>query len=141
MTHSDIDLYLKKVKRCYRGSIRNKRSFLDELTDALEQYAKENPDSTMDDLIREFGSPNDVKESFLDAYSDTIHKRNYILMIALLAVVLCLCIPLCRTLYQRIKFRNGYFTSTLRVWDTEEVPESELFYEDPSDPEPIEIIR
>lgn len=60
-----IDIYIGKVKKeIYKLSPAD--DFLNELKSNLIEYSEDNPNCTMDDLIEQFGMPEDIAKEFLD---------------------------------------------------------------------------
>ncbi len=92
-----IDIYIDKVKKeLYKLAPAD--AFLKELEDNLIDYSRDNPDCSMDDLIEQFGRPEELAKEFLENtvdYSPKIIARKNkkkkviisLLCIALVAVV------------------------------------------------------
>ncbi len=92
-----IDIYIDKVKKeLYKLAPAD--AFLKELEDNLIDYSRDNPNCSMDDLIEQFGRPEELAKEFLENtvdYSPKIIARKNkkkkviiaLLCIALVAVV------------------------------------------------------
>lgn len=89
-----IDIYMNKVKKeIYELSPAD--DFLNELKSNLIEYSEDNPNCTMDDLIEQFGTPEDIAKEFLDntlAYTPQIiakkRKRKKIIIVLLCVTLL-----------------------------------------------------
>lgn len=96
-----IDIYINEVKKeIYKLSPAD--DFLNELKNNLIEYSEDNPNCTMNDLIEQFGAPEDIAKEFLDntpAYTPKIiakkRKRKKIIIVLLcttllIAVIYCI---------------------------------------------------
>lgn len=122
-----IDIYMNKVKKeIYKLSPAD--DFLNELKNNLIEYSENNPNCTIDDLIEQFGAPEDIAKEFLDntlAYTPKIiakkRKRKKIIIVSLcimLVIAAIYCIKLSMqtqsmatdviTIYEESAPRNDY---------------------------------
>lgn len=74
-----IDIYMNEVKReLYKLAPAD--DFLNELKNNLLDFSEDNPNCSMDDLIEQFGKPEDLARDFLDNAFDcspkSIAKKN-----------------------------------------------------------------
>lgn len=102
-TKSIIEEYLNEVKEnIYR--LEKTDRFIDEIRSSLTDYVENNPDCDFEDLVNQFGSPEDVAREYLDscAYSSPkeISKKNrrrrtlIIILAVLLAALVAYCIDI-----------------------------------------------
>ncbi len=95
-----IDIYIDKVKKeLYKLAPAD--AFLKELEDNLIDYSRDNPNCSMDDLIEQFGRPEELAKEFLENtvdYSPKIIARknkNKKVIIALLCIALVAVVAYC----------------------------------------------
>lgn len=88
-----VDIYLNEVKR-ELFKLTPADDFLNELKNNLLDFTDDNPDCSMDDLIEQFGKPEDLAREFLDSAIDcspkAISKKNKKKKI----IIIVLCIAL-----------------------------------------------
>lgn len=68
--------YIRKAKHVYHGKGPVRKQFISDLSDALTCYSETHPDCSYEDLVEEFGSPDEIRASFLSLYSSDLKKRN-----------------------------------------------------------------
>jgi uncharacterized membrane protein len=119
---SIIEEYLNEVKEnIYRPEKTDR--FIDEIRSSLTDYVENNPDCDFEDLVNQFGSPEDVAREYLDSYAYSspkeISKKNrrrrilIIILIVLLAALIAYCIDIS-------KQTQGKATDVVTIY--EEVP-------------------
>lgn len=69
--------YLRQVRHIYHGDKKLKKQFLQDIEDALLCYAESHPGCSYDDIVRKFGSPTELRESF--SSSDMLKRRSILL--------------------------------------------------------------
>ena len=100
-----IDLYIQQVKKeLYRLAPAD--AFLSALRESLYDYADHNPNCTLEDLIHQFGSPQETAREFLGSMEDIppkakARKKRFrwiitTVLAVLLAAVIAHCIDLSR---------------------------------------------
>ena len=100
---SIIEEYLNEVKEnIYR--LEKTDRFIDEIRSSLTDYVENNPDCDFEDLVNQFGTPEDVAREYLDSYAYSspkeISKKNrrrrilIIILIVLLAALVAHCIDI-----------------------------------------------
>ena len=97
---SIIEEYLNEVKEnIYR--LEKTDRFIDEIRSSLTDYVENNPDCDFEDLVNQFGSPEDVAREYLDSYAYSSPKeiskknRRRRILIIILAVLLAALIAYC----------------------------------------------
>ncbi len=119
---SIIEEYLNEVKEnIYR--LEKTDRFIDEIRSSLTDYVENNPDCDFEDLVNQFGSPEDVAREYLDSYAYSspkeISKKNrrrrilIIILVVLLAALIAYCIDIS-------KQTQGKATNVVTIY--EEVP-------------------
>ncbi|MBQ5321302.1 MAG: hypothetical protein J6K88_04515 [Oscillospiraceae bacterium] len=63
ITKKEVSIYLKRVKQYCPYALRKRLSA--ELEGAISEYAEENPDKTIEDLINRFGAPQKYAEEYI----------------------------------------------------------------------------
>lgn len=87
------DKYISEIrKQLY--SLTDADDFLKELNNDLSYFIQDNPECSMDDIIEQFGSPEDVAKEILDSSPDFVpakpasqNRRKWVI-IAVLCIVL-----------------------------------------------------
>lgn len=70
-----IELYIRQVKKeLYRLAPAD--AFLASLRESLHDYADYNPNCTLEDLIQQFGSPEETAREFLDSTDNIPPKKK-----------------------------------------------------------------
>ena len=85
--------YYNAVKRNICCGSKNKSEFLDDFSDKLSDYIDENPKADIDELIKNFGSPEEIADSFMqtldeDEIQKAVRKKKIIITIAVCCVIL-----------------------------------------------------
>lgn len=90
---SIIEEYLNEVKgNIYK--LDKADGFINEIRSSLTDYVEHNPDCSFDELVEQFGDPEDIAREFLDSYDYSSPKeiskktRRRRLIIIILAVLL-----------------------------------------------------
>ena len=119
---SIIEEYLNEVKEnIYR--LEKTDRFIDEIRSSLTDYVENNPDCDFEDLVNQFGSPEDVAREYLDSYAYSSPKeisktnRRRRILIIILAVLLAALIAYCIDISKQTQ---GKATDVVTIY--EEVP-------------------
>lgn len=121
-----IDIYIDKVKKeLYKLAPAD--AFLKELEDNLIDYSRDNPNCSMDDLIEQFGRPEELAKEFLENtvdYSPKIiarkNKKKKII-IALLCIALVAVVAYCIIISMQTQSKGS---DVIIIYD-ESAPENE----------------
>ena len=123
--NSNVKQYLKEVAAsltCPRGV---KAIFIRQLKCDVKDYVQNNPDATKEDLIREFGSPEEISAGFFDRddYSAMLKKAKkratfWMVLCIVLAIVLiissCYFIKVVNDMSGTIEFSEPYTSLYIR---------------------------
>ena len=119
---SIIEEYLNAVKEnIYR--LEKTDRFIDEIRSSLTDYVENNPDCVFEDLVNQFGSPEDVAREYLDSYAYSSPKeiskknRRRRILIIILAVLLAALVAYCIDISKQTQ---GKATDVVTIY--EEVP-------------------
>lgn len=123
--------YLRQVRKAVPCSGKERRQLVQQLEESVAQYVSEHGAETVDDISREFGSPGEIWEAFLQnkdaAYIQRqLALKNRICRIAIvMAAVLVIIVAILGTLrfIDGYQFRHGYAVEKI-VEDPKEVLES-----------------
>lgn len=123
--------YLRQVRKAVPCSGKERRQLVQQLEESVAQYVSEHGAETVDDISREFGSPGEIWEAFLQnkdaAYIQRqLALKNRICRIAIvMAAVLVIIVAILGTLrfIDGYQFRHGYVVEKI-VEDPKEVLES-----------------
>lgn len=92
--------YYKTVRRLIPDGYPNKNDILRTIRQNIENYFAESPNASFDDMVQEFGTPQDVAAAFLNELPDTeiagslckkkrmIHAVCFIFAISIAVIVL-----------------------------------------------------
>lgn len=122
--------YLRQVRKAVPCSGKERRQLVQQLEESVAQYVSEHGAETVDDISREFGSPGEIWEVFLQnkdaAYIQRqLALKNRICRIAIvMAAVLVIIVAILGTLrfIDGYQFRHGYVVETIY---TDSVPSYE----------------
>lgn len=86
--------YIKNIKKQLKISSKYKRTLLNDLEINIDSYISEHPNTTYKDLVENFGTPEDVSESFYESLSSNeIRKqqklKKHIIIIAVTVGIIC----------------------------------------------------
>ena len=114
--------YISQVKLLLPTIGKSEKNYLTTLTSNLEDFCEDTSPQTMDDLYKEFGSPEDTVNSYISTLpTETLIKRirtsKYIrcLIVALIIMFACITSIFAITYYQSFqvfKQEAVYFTDT-----------------------------
>lgn len=129
MKNKAVSKYLRKARHIYRAKKDIKEKFMTELEDSLLCYTENHPDCTYQDLLLEFGSPSDIRESLSLLPEETLSRRSLFLYWGVISVTAVLAAFI---LYRTICY----------VYDSYEVSQGHFeirqYLIDPENPEPTE---
>ena len=123
--------YLRQVRKAVPCSGKERRQLVEQLEESVAQYVSEHGAETVDDISREFGSPGEIWEAFLQnkdaAYIQRqLALKNRVCRIAIvMAAVLVIIVAILGILrfIDGYQFRHGYVVEKI-VEDPKEVLES-----------------
>ncbi len=123
-----IDIYIDKVKKeLYKLAPAD--AFLKELEDNLIDYSRDNPNCSMDDLIEQFGRPEELAKEFLENtvdYSPKIiarkNKKKKVI-IALLCIALVAVVAYCIIISMQTQSKGSDVIIIYDIYD-ESAPEN-----------------
>ena len=123
--------YLQQVRKAVPCSGKERRQLVQQLEESVAQYVSEHGAETVDDISREFGSPGEIWEAFLQnkdaAYIQRqLALKNRVCRIVIgMAAVLVIIVAILGTLrfIDGYQFRHGYVVEKI-VEDPKEVLES-----------------
>lgn len=118
------DVFEEQVKRELRNLV-PAGDFLKELRSSLEEFRRDHPDCTLEDIIEQFGKPEDVAREYIESTGANEpekiagQKRLRNIIIALLAVAV---VAVGIYLYDRyMETHQGGATDVLIIYDEEPV--------------------
>ena len=123
--------YLRQVRKAVPCSGKERRQLVEQLEESVAQYVSEHGAETVDDISREFGSPGEIWEAFLQNKDAAYIQRQLALknrvcrivigMAAVLVIIVAILGTLC--FIDGYQFRHGYVVEKI-VEDPKEVLES-----------------
>ena len=123
--------YLRQVRKAVPCSGKERRQLVEQLEESVAQYVSEHGAETVDDISREFGSPGEIWEAFLQNKDAAYIQRQLALknrvcrIVIVMAAVLVIIVAILGTLrfIDGYQFRHGYVVEKI-VEDPKEVLES-----------------
>ena len=113
MKNKAVRKYLRKVRHIYRAKRDIKKKLMLELEDTLLCYVESHPDCTYQELLQEFGSPSDIRESLSLLPEEELSQRNLVLFWGLVSVISVLAVFMlyktCLYVYGSYLDSKGYF--------------------------------
>lgn len=123
--------YLRQVRKAVPCSGKERRQLVQQLEESVAQYVSEHGAETVDDISREFGSPGEIWEAFLQNKDAAYIQRQLALknricrIVIVMAAVLVIIVAILGSLrfIDGYQFRHGYVVEKI-VEDPKEVLES-----------------
>ena len=123
--------YLRQVRKAVPCSGKERRQLVQQLEESVAQYVSEHGAETVDDISREFGSPGEIWEAFLQNKDAAYIQRQLALknrvcrIVIVMAAVLVIIVAILGTLrlIDWYQFTHGYVVEKI-VEDPKEVLES-----------------
>lgn len=123
--------YLRQVRKAVPCSGKERRQLVQQLEESVAQYVSEHGAETVDDISREFGSPGEIWEAFLQNKDAAYIQRQLALknrvcrIVIVMAAVLVIIVAILGTLrfIDGYQFTHGYVVEKI-VEDPKEVLES-----------------
>ena len=123
--------YLRQVRKAVPCSGKERRQLVEQLEESVAQYVSEHGAETVDDISREFGSPGEIWEAFLQNKDAAYIQRQLALknrvcrIVIVMAAVLVIIVAILGTLrlIDGYQFTHGYVVEKI-VEDPKEVLES-----------------
>lgn len=72
MTDKELVRYFCRIKRNIVGSRKEKRVFLQDLQENIEDYREQYPDATLSDIQERFGSPEHIGREYIIALDEDV---------------------------------------------------------------------
>lgn len=71
----DLNKYYSSIKKNLSCSLNIKFIFIKELQERISDFLQDNPDSTMEIIIENFGTPEEIAKSFVDKDNEYYRKK------------------------------------------------------------------
>lgn len=118
---NEIKNYLKKIKQQLTCSKTEKELIISSLNESIQNYLVEHDTTNMEDIIKKFGLPNDISESYLAslepeelAHQILIKKQQKKLGITIIIIICCVLIGTFSFMYMwEVKNTPVYYTIDL----------------------------
>lgn len=113
--------YLRQVRKAVPCSGKERRQLVQQLEESVAQYVSEHGAETVDDISREFGSPGEIWEAFLQNKDAAYIQRQLALknricrIVIVMAAVLVIIVAILGTLrfIDFYRFTHGYIVETI----------------------------
>ena len=83
----DVKRYLRTISKQIPKDYPNKSTLMDMLYRNLDEYLTEHPESTLDSMIEEFGSPTKIAASFIEEMPENTIVESFIIFVFILKYV------------------------------------------------------
>lgn len=115
MNKKDINKFVFKVKRLLPLYSKKERRYIKDLKNSITDYSESNPNATIDDVINEYGNPNDIVQDYIGSMDtekivQNITKRRIMQRILIVILILLTITMSIFTYYQYLdylKFKNS----------------------------------
>ncbi|MBO5383996.1 MAG: hypothetical protein J6A30_06835 [Ruminococcus sp.] len=93
ITERERKQYLKQIKKLLVCKGSKKRKFLKSFDDNIEEFLKDNPDASYDELQKNMGTPQEIANGFLENES-AVHIKNQTTIVkwVIIGIIICLII-------------------------------------------------
>lgn len=117
--------YIRKIKALFPLMGKNERKYIKALKVNVNDFLADMPDSTMEDLYKEFGSPKDIINSYYSTIdTDNIIKRIRISKyVKILIILLAMCLLILTTLRFYIRYETHQVFMKEQIYSVETVIE------------------
>lgn len=89
VTQSEINKYIKDIKKQLLYGTRETKQFLKELKQNIVDYVEENQGADMEQIMEQFGKPEDIAATFFEHYdNEEIRKKLKIRHIVVTCVII-----------------------------------------------------
>lgn len=117
--------YIRKIKALFPLMGKNERKYIKALKVNVNDFLADMPDSTMEDLYKEFGSPKDIINSYYSTIdTDNIIKRIRISKyVKILIILLAMCLLILTALRFYIRYEAHQVFMKEQIYSVETVIE------------------
>ena len=117
ITERERKQYLKQIKKLLVCKDSQKRKFLKSFDDNIEEFLKDNPDASYDELQKNMGTPQEIANEFLENESAVHIKRRTTIVkwviIGIIASIFIYAISMAVILIHANRNTNGYFEDSI----------------------------
>ena len=117
ITERERKQYLKQIKKLLVCKDSQKRIFLKSFDDNIEEFLKDNPDASYDELQKNMGTPQEIANEFLENESAVHIKRRTTIVkwviIGIIASIIIYAVSMAVILIQANSNTNGYFEESI----------------------------
>ncbi|MDE6414892.1 MAG: hypothetical protein K2K48_05715 [Anaeroplasmataceae bacterium] len=114
LNKNDLKKYYSFIKKNLSCSFNMKSVFIKDLDDRIHEFLEDNPNSTIDDVIENFGAPQEIAKSF-DKDNECLKRKakNRLIIEIILLALLIVCIAVSSiVIYSIIENLGGNITVT-----------------------------
>ncbi|MGN0615662.1 DUF6120 family protein [Ruminococcus flavefaciens] len=87
LTNKERNNYISQIKKLLFCSSKDRKKFLKEFNDNIDDFLKDNPEASIDELQKAMGTPQEIADGFLgNADTKAIKKRTSIVRILVLGI-------------------------------------------------------
>lgn len=87
ITNKERNQYINQIKKLLFCSSKERKKFLKEFNDNIDDFLKDNPEASIEELQKTMGTPQEIADGFLgNADTKAIKKRTSIVRILVLGI-------------------------------------------------------
>lgn len=113
ITNKERNQYINQIKKLLFCSSKERKKFLKEFNDNIDDFLKDNPEASIEELQKTMGTPQEIADGFLgNADIKDIKRRTSIVRIVIVGVcisILLLFITFAVALIDAHKASHGHF--------------------------------
>ena len=85
LTNKERNNYISQIKKLLFCSSKDRKKFLKEFNDNIDDFLKDNPEASIDELQKAMGTPQEIADGFLgNTSTQDIKKRTSIVRVAII---------------------------------------------------------
>ena len=114
--------YCKQISKCLSYSSKLKKKLLPDIELSIEQFIEDNPSVSYEDIVEEFGTPQDMVKAFLETEESSelqqslSIKRRIICIVAISVAIIAVIIGIYLLIDLNMKndYANGHFVDAIQ---------------------------
>ncbi len=91
ITNKERNQYINQIKKLLFCSSKDRKKFLKEFNDNIDDFLKDNPEASIADLQKSMGTPQEIADGFLgNADTKAIKRRTSIVRILIIGIAIAI---------------------------------------------------
>ena len=110
ITNKERKHYINQIKKLLFCSSKERKKFLNEFNDNIDDFLKDHPDASIDDLQKNMGTPQEIAEGFLgNADTKAIKRRTSVVRVLIIIGAAALLIFAVTLLFLWLDAHNDHY--------------------------------